>query len=55
MACSCQKNKKQFEVVSSEGKVVFTSASKSTAETVAHRYPASKVREKAKPAPTTVK
>ncbi|MGW6416279.1 hypothetical protein [Streptomyces sp. NPDC055055] len=54
MPCSCQKNKQQYEVVSSAGKVVFTTSSKGTADTVAERYPESKVREKAKTAPTTV-
>ncbi|WP_327415404.1 hypothetical protein [Streptomyces sp. NBC_01233] len=55
MACACQKKKQQYEVVSSAGKVVFTTASKPTADTVAKRYPDSTVREKAKAAPATVK
>ncbi|MEU9033763.1 MULTISPECIES: hypothetical protein [unclassified Streptomyces] len=55
MPCSCQKNKQQYEVVAESGKVVFTSASKPTADTVAKRYPNSEVRAKAKTDPTTVK
>lgn len=55
MACACQKNKQQYEVVASTGKVVFTSASRPTADTVARRYEGSTVREKAKAAPATVK
>jgi hypothetical protein len=50
MACSCQNKRQQYEVVSAAGKVVFTSASKPTAETVSKRYPDSTVREKAKAA-----
>ncbi|WP_331756210.1 hypothetical protein OHA04_45720 (plasmid) [Streptomyces sp. NBC_01590] len=53
MACSCQKNRQQWEVVTAEGKVVFPTgnqtANKATVDTVAKRYPGSKVREKAKP------
>ncbi|WP_331723340.1 hypothetical protein [Streptomyces atratus] len=55
MACSCQKNRKQYEVVAAgTGKVVFTTGSKPTAESVAKRYPGSEVREKAKAGATTV-
>jgi hypothetical protein len=46
MPCSCNNKRQQFEVVAEGGKVVFTSASKPTAETVAKRYPNSTVREK---------
>ena len=48
MGCSCNKGRKQFEVVTDggSGKVVFTSASKPTADTVAKRNPGSMVREK---------
>lgn len=49
MACSCQSKRQQYEVVTTADKVVFTSASKATADTVAKRYPGSEVREKAKP------
>ncbi|MEW2633347.1 hypothetical protein AB0903_17245 [Streptomyces sp. NPDC048389] len=55
MPCACQKNRQQWEVVASTGKVVFTSASKPTADTVAKRYPDSTVREKDKTATTAVK
>ncbi|MEU5834483.1 hypothetical protein ABZ820_12535 [Streptomyces diacarni] len=48
MPCSCQSKRQQWEVVTKAGKVVFTSASKPTAATVAKRYPESEVREKAK-------
>ncbi|MFI2300162.1 hypothetical protein ACH5AL_15165 [Actinacidiphila glaucinigra] len=50
MPCSCQSKKQQFEVVAQNGKVVFTSANKATADTVAKRYPDSEVREKPKTA-----
>jgi len=48
MPCACQSKRQQFEVVTEAGKVVFTSSSKPTADTVAKRYPGSSVREKAK-------
>lgn len=48
MACSCQNNRNQFEVVAANGKVVFTSSSKPTADAVAKRYPDSEVREQPK-------
>ncbi|MTE20287.1 hypothetical protein F0L17_14450 [Streptomyces sp. TRM43335] len=40
MACGCQKNRKQYEVVldGGSGRVVYTSTSKPTAESVAKRY-----------------
>lgn len=49
MACGCNKNKRQFEVVADggNGKVVFTASVRSTADTVAKRYPGSIVREQA--------
>ncbi|UQA95624.1 hypothetical protein [Streptomyces halobius] len=53
MPCSCQSKRQQWEVVTATGKVVFTSASKPTAETVSKRYPQSSIREKAKPGTTT--
>ncbi|MFD4855145.1 hypothetical protein [Streptomyces atratus] len=53
MACSCQKNRKQYEVVTAEGKVVFPTSSESTAKAVAKRYPGSTVREKPKPGTAT--
>jgi hypothetical protein len=54
MACSCQKNRKQFEVVDADGqKVLFTSSSGSTANSVAKRYKGATVREKGKTAATT--
>lgn len=55
MPCSCNNKRQQWEVVASTGKVVFTSASKPTAETVAKRYEGSEVREKAKATATPVK
>ncbi|MCX4458665.1 hypothetical protein OOK58_42920 [Streptomyces sp. NBC_01728] len=49
MACSCQKgNKARYEVVvTTDGKekVVFSSGSKPTAETVGKRYAGSTIRE----------
>ncbi|MFF5045679.1 hypothetical protein [[Kitasatospora] papulosa] len=48
MPCSCQSKRQQYEVVTAAGKVVFTSANKATADTVAKRYENSEVREKAK-------
>lgn len=51
MACACNKrNQRRWEVVTPEGKSVFDSASKPTAQTVSQRYPGSKVQEMAKPA-----
>lgn len=49
MACGCKKNKQTFEVVAENGKVVFQSSSKPTADTVSGRYPNSTVREQGKP------
>ncbi|WP_432104486.1 hypothetical protein [Streptomyces sp. bgisy091] len=46
MPCSCQSKRQQYEVVTSAGKVVFTSANKATADTVVKRYENSEVREK---------
>jgi hypothetical protein len=50
VACSCAKNRKQFEVVvpqdGGKERVVFTASVKTTADTVAKRYPGSSVREK---------
>jgi hypothetical protein len=46
VACGCNKNKQQFEVVSAEGKVVYTSTSEPTAKAVARRYEGSTVRSK---------
>ncbi|MEU5417471.1 hypothetical protein [Streptomyces clavifer] len=48
MPCSCQSKRQQYEVVTAAGKVVFTSANKATADTIAKRYENSEVREKAK-------
>ncbi|MGJ3558862.1 hypothetical protein ACR6C2_07740 [Streptomyces sp. INA 01156] len=49
MGCSCQNGKKsKYEVVvTNDGKekVVFSSTSKPTAETVGKRYPGSSIRE----------
>ncbi|MCM1964844.1 hypothetical protein [Streptomyces sp. G1] len=51
MACACgNKNKGKFQVIASNGKTVFTSGSKDTADGVAKRYPGSKVEEVGKPA-----
>lgn len=48
MACGCQKNRKQYEVVLDDGagRVVYTSTSEPTAKAVARRYNGSIVREK---------
>jgi hypothetical protein len=47
MGCNCgSKNRKQYEVVTDAGKVVYTSASKPSADGVARRYEGSTVREK---------
>lgn len=46
MPCSCQSKRQQSEAVASNGKVVFTSGNKATADTVAKRYPDSEVRPK---------
>lgn len=48
MACGCNKNRTQYEVVSSAGKVVWSGTSKPVADNVSKRYPDSAVREKAK-------
>ncbi|MDT0416464.1 hypothetical protein RM574_13305 [Streptomyces sp. DSM 41982] len=47
MPCSCAKNRKTFEVVTSD-KVVYSSTSEPTAKAVSKRYPGSIVREQAK-------
>jgi hypothetical protein len=46
MACGCQKNREQFEVLNEQGNVVYTASSQATANTVAKRYPNSSVRPK---------
>jgi hypothetical protein len=46
MGCACKKNREQYEVVSSAGKVVFTTVSKPTATAVSGRYADSIVRNK---------
>ncbi|WP_228980139.1 hypothetical protein [Streptomyces sp. DH12] len=50
MPCACQKNREQYEVVldSGNGRVVYASTSKMTADSVAARYPGSIVRTKSK-------
>ncbi|MEU0273196.1 hypothetical protein [Streptomyces sp. NPDC006307] len=55
MPCACQKNRKQYEVVTESGKVVFTSTSQPTADTVAKRYPNSVVRPQGETASTAAK
>lgn len=55
MPCNCQSKKQQWEVVTAAGKVVFTSSSKPTADTVSKRYPNSTVREKEKAGATAAK
>ncbi|MEU0071259.1 hypothetical protein ABZ027_17190 [Streptomyces sp. NPDC006332] len=50
MPCNCQKGKTRYEVVvTTDGKekVVFSSGSKPTAETVGKRYAGSTIRESA--------
>lgn len=44
MACGCNKNKPRYEVVLPDGKVAFTSPSKTAAEGVQRRYKGSTVR-----------
>jgi len=54
MACACGgggQNRPQFEVVAANGRTVFTSHSKMTADTVSQRYPGSEVRQQGKTAP----
>lgn len=46
MGCGCKKGRQQFEVVTAEGKVVYTSTSEPTAKAVARRYEGSTVRPK---------
>ncbi|MEC3995001.1 hypothetical protein VSR01_16270 [Actinacidiphila sp. DG2A-62] len=47
MGCNCgNKNRKMYEVVNAAGKVVYTSASKPSADGVARRYEGGTVREK---------
>lgn len=48
MPCSCQKNRRQYEVVldGGNGRVVYTSTSEPTATSVSKRYAGSVVREK---------
>ncbi|WP_219515576.1 hypothetical protein [Nonomuraea ceibae] len=46
MGCGCSKARQQFEVVSADGKVVYNSTSKPTAEAVAKRYDGATVRPK---------
>lgn len=50
MACGCKKNQKQYEVMSSTGKVLWTGTSKPIADNVSKRYPDSEVREMPKAA-----
>ena len=52
MACACNKNKKQWQVVAEggNGKVLFTSSSEATSKAVSKRYENSEVREKPKEA-----
>lgn len=47
MPCACMSKNKRYEVVLDRGtgRVAFTSSSRPTAETVAHRYPKSIVRD----------
>ncbi|WP_329368739.1 hypothetical protein OG896_24575 [Streptomyces sp. NBC_00669] len=57
MACSCAKNKTTYKVTNTDGKVVYSSTNKPTADSVARRYPGSTVTEhkpgaKTTPAPT---
>lgn len=50
MACSCSKQRQQWEVVADDGKgkVLYSSPSKATSDAVSRRYPGSIVREKPK-------
>lgn len=59
MGCACgNKNKTTYKVTTPEGKVVYSSSSKPTADAVAKRYPGSTVIEVlpgGTSAPTTAK
>jgi hypothetical protein len=46
MACGCNKSKQQFEVVTADSRIVYTTSSESTAKSVAQRYEGSTVRPK---------
>lgn len=46
MGCGCKKGRQQFEVVTADGKVVYTSTSEATAKSVGRRYEGSTVRPK---------
>lgn len=51
MACNCGKGKTGFQVIASNGNVVYESTSKATADAIGRRYPGSTVRDKSAPAP----
>lgn len=56
MGCACKGKKTQFQVIADggNGKVLFSSGSKATAEAVSKRYPNSKVVDPGTPATTAV-
>ena len=50
MGCNCgSKNRTQYEVVTADGRIAYTTPSKPAAEGVARRYAGATVREKGKP------
>lgn len=46
MGCACKNKRDQWEVVSSAGKILFTSGSQPTAQAVSRRYQGSTVQKK---------
>lgn len=45
MPCACKNKGAKFEVIASNGRSVYQSSSKPSADAVAKRYPGSEVRE----------
>lgn len=48
MGCGCNKNRQQYEVVTADGRIAYTTPSKVAADAVAKRYAGATVREKGK-------
>jgi len=48
MGCGCNRNKTQYEVVTADGRIAYTTPSKPAADAVAKRYAGAEVREKGK-------
>lgn len=47
MGCGCKKARQQFQVITADGKTVYSSTSEATAKAVAKRYPGSEVKPSA--------